>query len=335
MPAPRLVENVPHTLPGRSDDELMTLAQAGVREAFGVLVERHAQRLVHACARFVNDAEVGSDLAQETWVAAWAARSRYRADGKFFVWLLAAAQPVQKPPQARGRRAHRRREGAPRARDRHPRPHAGRDGPPRPTGAEQAPPRARWLWPSAGAGAVCALAAVLVVHARSGEDGWQARGGWSAAGAARDVLVQPCVAGGALAPLPQGSVIARDAPLTATFRNFGAAPAYLLLFAVDARHVVHWIAPRYTRAEENPMARVLPPSLRQDVLDTSVVFDDLSPGTLRLVAVVSPAPVHVAGVETLDVRELDEDRLGSHFPQGTDVRQTIVEVRGGPNRGAP
>jgi hypothetical protein len=41
MPAPRLVKALPDPLPSRSDDELMTLAQAGVREAFGVLVERH------------------------------------------------------------------------------------------------------------------------------------------------------------------------------------------------------------------------------------------------------------------------------------------------------
>jgi RNA polymerase sigma factor (sigma-70 family) len=92
MPAPRLVKSLPEPLPSRSDDELMTLAQAGVHEAFRVLVERHAERLVHACSRFVNDGAVGADLAQETWVAVWAARSQYRADGKFFVWLLTAAR---------------------------------------------------------------------------------------------------------------------------------------------------------------------------------------------------------------------------------------------------
>jgi DNA-directed RNA polymerase specialized sigma24 family protein len=47
----------------RSDDELMTLAQAGVRDAFAVLVERHAARLISACTRFVSDAQTGRDLA--------------------------------------------------------------------------------------------------------------------------------------------------------------------------------------------------------------------------------------------------------------------------------
>jgi RNA polymerase sigma factor (sigma-70 family) len=92
MPAPRLVRPTPDPLPDRSDDELMTLAQAGVRDAFAVLVERHAERLAQACSRFVNDPDAGAELAQETWVAVWAARSQYRADGKFIVWLLTSAR---------------------------------------------------------------------------------------------------------------------------------------------------------------------------------------------------------------------------------------------------
>jgi RNA polymerase sigma-70 factor (ECF subfamily) len=92
MHVPRLVRPVADRLQDRSDDELMTLAQAGVRDAFAVLVERHAVRLAQACSRFVNNADAGAELAQETWVAVWTARSQYRADGKFLVWLLTAAR---------------------------------------------------------------------------------------------------------------------------------------------------------------------------------------------------------------------------------------------------
>ncbi len=92
MHAPRLVRLTPDPLPDRSDDELMTLAQAGMREAFAVLVARHAERLVRACSRFVHDAAAGAELAQETWAAAWTTRAQYRADGKFIVWLLTAAR---------------------------------------------------------------------------------------------------------------------------------------------------------------------------------------------------------------------------------------------------
>jgi tetrahydromethanopterin S-methyltransferase subunit F len=62
MPSPRLVQLAPGPLPERSDDELLTLSQAGLRHAFAVLVERHAERPVHSCSRFVNDIELGADL---------------------------------------------------------------------------------------------------------------------------------------------------------------------------------------------------------------------------------------------------------------------------------
>jgi RNA polymerase sigma factor (sigma-70 family) len=94
MTFPRLVKGPepPATLDQRSDDELMTLAQAGMRDAFAVLVERHAQRLVQVCARFVNDGDLGAELAQETWVAVWTHRAKYRGDGRFLVWLITAAR---------------------------------------------------------------------------------------------------------------------------------------------------------------------------------------------------------------------------------------------------
>ncbi len=92
MPSPRLVRLAPGSLLERSDDELMALAQAGVREAFAVLVERHAERLVRACSAFVHDSAAGVELAQETWVTIWAQRSHYRAEGRFVVWLITAAR---------------------------------------------------------------------------------------------------------------------------------------------------------------------------------------------------------------------------------------------------
>jgi RNA polymerase sigma factor (sigma-70 family) len=94
MTFPRLVQGPepPATLDQRSDDELMTLAQSGLRDAFAVLVERHAQRLVQVCARFVNDGDLGAELAQETWVAVWTHRAKYRGDGRFLIWLITAAR---------------------------------------------------------------------------------------------------------------------------------------------------------------------------------------------------------------------------------------------------
>jgi len=95
MAFPRLVRvsDPPHAaLTERSDDELMQLSCAGLRSAFAVLVERHALRIVNLCARFVNDAQLGRELAQDSWVLVWQGRQKYRDDGNFVAWLVTVAR---------------------------------------------------------------------------------------------------------------------------------------------------------------------------------------------------------------------------------------------------
>lgn len=76
----------------RSDDELMALASAGRRDAFAALVTRYAARLGNVCAKFVADARLGEELAQETWLQVWQARARYRPDGRFASYLFTVAR---------------------------------------------------------------------------------------------------------------------------------------------------------------------------------------------------------------------------------------------------
>ena len=95
MGFPRLVrsEETPRdALSERSDDELMVLARAGVKTAFEVLVERHALRVVRLCSRFVNDPELGRELAQDCWAEVWRTRDTYRTDGGFPLWLVTIAR---------------------------------------------------------------------------------------------------------------------------------------------------------------------------------------------------------------------------------------------------
>jgi RNA polymerase sigma-70 factor (ECF subfamily) len=96
MALPRLVlaKDSPPAPPlrDRSDDELMRLAQAGERHAFAVLVERHAERVMHMCGRFVNDASRGQELAQDTWVMVWRRRDKYAPNGTFLAWLITVAR---------------------------------------------------------------------------------------------------------------------------------------------------------------------------------------------------------------------------------------------------
>lgn len=95
MAFPRLVrapEPPQNALAERTDDELMQLAQAGLKSAFAVLVERYARRVVALCSRFVNDAQLGRELAQDTWVMVWQRRDSYRAEGGFVSWLVTVAR---------------------------------------------------------------------------------------------------------------------------------------------------------------------------------------------------------------------------------------------------
>ncbi len=76
----------------RSDDELMELSRAGLRSAFAVLVERYARRVVNLCSRFVNDVQLGRELAQDSWALVWQNREKYRGDGSFVAWLVTVAR---------------------------------------------------------------------------------------------------------------------------------------------------------------------------------------------------------------------------------------------------
>ncbi|MCC6747904.1 MAG: RNA polymerase sigma factor [Deltaproteobacteria bacterium] len=82
----------PGGLAARSDDELMELAAAGLREAFAALVARHERRVRSFCAKW--DGARSEDLAQEAFLRLWQARARYRPDGQFAVYLFTIVRNV-------------------------------------------------------------------------------------------------------------------------------------------------------------------------------------------------------------------------------------------------
>jgi hypothetical protein len=132
-----------------------------------------------------------------------------------------------------------------------------------------------------------------------------------------------------LRPLETGARIHAGAALTAGLRNLGDEPVRLLLFAVDARDVVHWIVPEFSTPGSNPEAVSVAPAASERLLPNAAVFDDLAPGPLRVVAVVTREPTHVSEVETLPGEELSVERLTKHFP-GADIRELRLEVDSAP-----
>jgi RNA polymerase sigma-70 factor (ECF subfamily) len=60
-------------------------------ESFGVLVERHQERLVRLCERMLGDSEDARDAAQDIFLKAWNRASLYRPQGRVFTWLYRIA----------------------------------------------------------------------------------------------------------------------------------------------------------------------------------------------------------------------------------------------------
>jgi RNA polymerase sigma-70 factor (ECF subfamily) len=94
MSAPRPIPLKPASAPlaARTDDELMLLAKAGAREAFGFLAARHMERVVRFAAKHTGDLRAAEEIAQDTWAYLWSTRARYVPQGKFVVLLLTAAR---------------------------------------------------------------------------------------------------------------------------------------------------------------------------------------------------------------------------------------------------
>ena len=73
------------------DTTLVRASQRGDRDAFGLLVSRHAQSILSVTRRLLGRESDAEDVAQETFVAAYKALSRFHFDSKFSTWLYRIA----------------------------------------------------------------------------------------------------------------------------------------------------------------------------------------------------------------------------------------------------
>jgi Putative zinc-finger len=180
-----------------------------------------------------------------------------------------------------------------------------------------------------GAGLSAAAMLSLFVFSRgTGSDGhaeFAARGGVDEPSLSRDVGVQLYIQATSVHALTSGARIFANDALTAGLRNLGKHQAHLLLFAIDSKQEVHWIAPAYTVLGTDPQAAPVAPGARERLLPSSATFDGLAPGPLRVIAVITREATHVSSVERLPVTELTADGLLKRFPRA-EVRQFLLEV---------
>ena len=73
------------------DAALVRASQRGDREAFGILISRHAQSILSLTTRMLGQTADAEDVAQETFVAAYRALSGFQFDAKFSTWLYRIA----------------------------------------------------------------------------------------------------------------------------------------------------------------------------------------------------------------------------------------------------
>ena len=79
--------------PLTTDSEaLAARAQAGCRESFGLLVERHQKGLYNFLLQRVRSPDEAEDLTQESFVRAWRRLATYRDQWRFSTWLYAVAR---------------------------------------------------------------------------------------------------------------------------------------------------------------------------------------------------------------------------------------------------
>jgi len=78
----------------RSDDELIAEVRSGRTAVFAELASRYRDRVERLCQRFFSDRELVRDLAQESFIRAFAGFSTYRAEMPFLGWLRAIVANV-------------------------------------------------------------------------------------------------------------------------------------------------------------------------------------------------------------------------------------------------
>ena len=78
-------------MPNGVDKELVKLVQQGDRQAFDQLVEKYHTRIVKLVSRYVRDPSEALDVAQESFIKAYKALSKFRGDSAFYTWLYRIA----------------------------------------------------------------------------------------------------------------------------------------------------------------------------------------------------------------------------------------------------
>jgi RNA polymerase sigma-70 factor (ECF subfamily) len=74
-----------------SDTDLVAMAKAGDKDAFGILVQRHESKIYGLCLKMLGNPEDAEDVLQEVFIKAFQALPSFREEARFSTWLYRIA----------------------------------------------------------------------------------------------------------------------------------------------------------------------------------------------------------------------------------------------------
>jgi hypothetical protein len=178
---------------------------------------------------------------------------------------------------------------------------------------EQPEHRSPWRVWALAAGALAVVVAVIVIAPSTGRDPGVFRARGHAVPWARKVGVEVWAIEPSPHKLEPGAAFSPATAIVASYHNLDVVAAYLLVFARDARGEIHWAYPGFEDPKSDPAALRLEPAQMHKVLPDSVVFDDLPPGPVDLVTLISREALHVSQIESLPSSEREVPRLRARF----------------------
>jgi predicted anti-sigma-YlaC factor YlaD len=197
-------------------------------------------------------------------------------------------------------------------------------------------PAPRRVWPrfAVAAAAIAAAITALAVWPARDPGGFTARGGGApltadhvtAEAIDREVGTALYALGAHPEPLAAGARVLPSTAFVLGYRNLAhGVPRFVLAFAVDAAHEVHWLYPGFTAAGGDPAALPLPASGATRLMADSVVLEGVAAGALHVIVVVSAEPLRVSAIERLRGDELAATALQRRFASAA-VTELVLEV---------
>jgi RNA polymerase sigma-70 factor (ECF subfamily) len=91
-----------------SDQQLISAAIAGDRQAFGELYSRHVRKVFGFLARCTGNEAETEDLVQDVFVQAWRRLASFRSESAFGTWLISIAISIYRSSRRSAARRRRR-----------------------------------------------------------------------------------------------------------------------------------------------------------------------------------------------------------------------------------